>query len=36
MKLDLLSPSIEIGVVTTNLDEMVKFYEGFLGLEHAG
>ncbi len=36
MKLDLLSPSVEIGVVTTNLDEMVKFYEGFLGLEHQG
>jgi predicted enzyme related to lactoylglutathione lyase len=31
-----LSPSVEIGVVTTNLDEMVKFYEGFLGLEHQG
>ena len=36
MKLDLLSPSVEIGLVTTNLDEMVKFYEGFLGLEHQG
>lgn len=36
MKLDLLSPSIEIGLVTTNLDAMVEFYEGFLGLEPQG
>ena len=36
MRLDLLSPSIEIGLVTTNLDAMVEFYEGFLGLEHQG
>lgn len=36
MNLDLLSPSIEIGLVTTNLDAMVEFYEGFLGLEIQG
>ena len=36
MNLDLLSPSIEIGLVTTNLDAMVEFYEGFLGLEMQG
>jgi catechol 2,3-dioxygenase-like lactoylglutathione lyase family enzyme len=36
VNLDLLSPSVEIGLVTTNLDEMVAFYEGFLGLEHQG
>ncbi|MDX1891783.1 VOC family protein [Mycolicibacterium sp. 050158] len=36
MKLDLLSPSIEIGLVTTNLDAMVEFYEGFLSLEPQG
>ncbi len=36
MKLDLLSPSIEIGLVTTNLEAMVEFYEGFLGLECQG
>jgi len=34
--LDLLSPSVEIGLVTTNLDAMVEFYEGFLGLEFQG
>jgi catechol 2,3-dioxygenase-like lactoylglutathione lyase family enzyme len=34
--LDLLSPSVEIGLVTTNLDAMVGFYEGFLGLEPQG
>lgn len=34
MALDLLSTSVEIGVVTTNLDAMVAFYEGFLGLPH--
>jgi catechol 2,3-dioxygenase-like lactoylglutathione lyase family enzyme len=32
-KLDLLSPSLEVGVVTTNLDAMIEFYENFLGLE---
>lgn len=32
MRLDLLTPGVEIGVVTTNLDAMVDFYEGFLEL----
>lgn len=36
MKLDLLSPGIEVGVVTTNIDAMVAFYEGFLELECQG
>lgn len=36
MKLELLTPSIELGLVTTNLDAMVEFYEGFLGLELHG
>lgn len=36
MKLDLLTPGIEVGVVTTNLEPMVAFYEGFLGLELQG
>ncbi len=36
MKLDLLSPTVEIGLVTTNLDAMIAFYEGFLGLEFQG
>ncbi len=36
MKLDLLTPGIEVGVVTTNADAMVAFYEGFLGLELQG
>ena len=36
MKLDLLSPGIEVGVVTTNLEAMVAFYEGFLELECQG
>ena len=36
MKLDLLLPSVELGLVTTNLDAMVEFYEGFLGLELQG
>lgn len=36
MKLDLLSPGIEVGLVTTNLDAMVAFYEGFLELEPLG
>ncbi|MET0473838.1 MAG: VOC family protein [Mycobacterium sp.] len=34
--LDLLSPSVEIALVTTNLDAMVEFYEGFLGLDPQG
>ena len=36
MKLDLLTPGIEVGIVTTNLDAMVAFYEGFLELEFQG
>ncbi|MGB2920247.1 MAG: VOC family protein [Mycobacterium sp.] len=36
MKLDLLSPGIEVGLVTTNLEAMVAFYEGFLELEPQG
>jgi catechol 2,3-dioxygenase-like lactoylglutathione lyase family enzyme len=32
-KLDLLSPNLEVAVVTTNLAEMIEFYENFLGLE---
>ena len=36
MNLELLTPSIELGLVTTNLDAMVEFYEGFLGLELQG
>ncbi|HEX2212687.1 MAG TPA: VOC family protein [Mycobacterium sp.] len=36
VKLDLLSPGIEVGLVTTNLDAMVSFYEGFLELEPQG
>lgn len=36
MNLELLTPSVEIGLVTTNLDAMVDFYEGFLGLELQG
>lgn len=36
MTLDLLMPGIEVGLVTTNLDAMVDFYERFLGLELQG
>ena len=36
VKLDLLSPGVEVGLVTTNLDAMVAFYEGFLELEPQG
>ncbi|OBB45204.1 VOC family protein [Mycobacterium sp. 852002-51961_SCH5331710] len=36
VKLDLLSPGLEVGLVTTNRDEMVAFYEGFLELEPQG
>ena len=36
MNLDLLTPVVEIGLVTTNLDAMVAFYEDFLGLELQG
>jgi catechol 2,3-dioxygenase-like lactoylglutathione lyase family enzyme len=34
MAVQLLAPSIEVGLVTTNRDAMVGFYEGFLGLAH--
>ncbi len=34
--LKLMIPSVEIGLSTTNLDEMIDFYEHFLGLEYAG
>ena len=33
---DLLTPGIEVGLVTTNLDKMVVFYEDFLQLEFQG
>lgn len=36
VKLDLLTPGIEVGIVTTNLEAMVAFYEGFLELEPQG
>lgn len=36
MKLDLLSPGVEVGIVTTNLADMVAFYENFLELEFQG
>ncbi|MBB2989255.1 catechol 2,3-dioxygenase-like lactoylglutathione lyase family enzyme [Mycolicibacterium iranicum] len=36
MKLDLLTPGIEVGLVTTDLAPMVAFYEGFLELEPQG
>lgn len=36
VKVDLLTPGIEVGLVTTNLDAMVAFYEGFLELELQG
>ena len=36
MNLDLLTPGIEVGLVTTDLDAMVAFYEGFLELEPQG
>jgi len=36
MAVELLAPSIELGVVTTNLASMVDFYEGFLGLPLQG
>jgi catechol 2,3-dioxygenase-like lactoylglutathione lyase family enzyme len=34
MAVQLLAPSIEVGLVTTNLDAMVDFYGNFLGLAH--
>jgi catechol 2,3-dioxygenase-like lactoylglutathione lyase family enzyme len=36
VRFELLSPTVEIGLVTTNLDAMVAFYEDFLGLESQG
>jgi catechol 2,3-dioxygenase-like lactoylglutathione lyase family enzyme len=36
MAVELLAPSVEIGVVTTNRDAMVDFYENFLGLPYQG
>ena len=36
VRLDLLTPGIEVGLVTTNLDAMVAFYESFLELEFQG
>ena len=36
VRFDLLTPGIEVGLVTTNLDAMVAFYEGFLELEFQG
>ena len=34
MAVQLLAPSIEVGLVTTNRDAMVDFYAGYLGLTH--
>ncbi|MGD9516994.1 VOC family protein, partial [Mycolicibacterium sp.] len=36
VKLDLLTPGIEVGLVTTDQDPMVAFNEGFLELEPHG
>ncbi|HYZ66531.1 MAG TPA: VOC family protein [Mycobacterium sp.] len=36
VRFDLLTPGVEVGVVTTNLDKMVAFYEDFLQLEFQG
>jgi catechol 2,3-dioxygenase-like lactoylglutathione lyase family enzyme len=36
VRFDLLSPGIEVGLVTTNLEPMIAFYEGFLGLDFQG
>lgn len=36
VKFELLSPAVEIGLVTTNLDAMIEFYERFLDLEFQG
>jgi len=36
VKLDLLTPGVEVGLVTTNLEAMIAFYEGFLELEFQG
>ena len=32
MTVQLLFPTMEVGVVTTNLEPMIAFYEGYLGL----
>lgn len=32
MSIELLVPTMEVGVVTTNLEPMVEFYENYLGL----
>ncbi|MCW1958888.1 MAG: VOC family protein [Mycobacterium sp.] len=34
MAVQLLAPSIEVGLVTTNRAAMVDFYEGYIGLAH--
>ena len=34
MAVQLLAPSIEVGLVTTNPDALAGFYAGFLGLTH--
>jgi len=36
VNLDLMTPTVEIGLVTTDLAPMVAFYEDFLGLELQG
>lgn len=36
VKLDLLTPGIEVGLVTTDPGPMIDFYEGFLELEPQG
>ena len=36
MAVELLAQSVEVGLVTTNLDAMVGFYGDFLGLPHQG
>lgn len=36
MALELLAPTTELGLVTTNLAPMVEFYETFLGLPYQG
>jgi len=36
MAIDLLTDNIELALVTTNLDAMIDFYEGFLGLPFQG
>jgi catechol 2,3-dioxygenase-like lactoylglutathione lyase family enzyme len=36
VKLDLLTPGVEVGLVTTNLEAMIAFYEDFLELPFQG